>query len=266
MSGTAVISTRGDPSWADVIAFQIAQGIDETTALGFESLFGLKDGILQKYLNGYKKQDATWVFMFLGLPKSVGSVKLASSNPMDSPIIDPNFYSDPKGEDVKAMVKGYKFMIDLYEKSQAFRKYNSSFISNLFPGCESHVGDRDKDLECRIKMLTSTTYHPTSTCRMGKPDDPNAVVDSNLRVRGVKGLRIADGSVMPMITNANTNAPIMMIGEKAADLILKDWCVPERQRRGKTSRVLENFLPFRAFAQTRRADAGSGLACQVQPS
>ena len=74
-------------------------------------------------------------------------------------------------------------------------------------------------MKCMAQALTSTIYHPVGTCKMGSVYDPMTVVDSELRVKGVKKLRVADGSVMPDITSGNTNAPIIMIGEKAADMI-----------------------------------------------
>jgi len=101
-------------------------------------------------------------------------VKLASSNPLDAPLIDPNYYSDPAGADVKAMVEGenlysilcvsstfksiifqaFKFFVYLYENTTAFRKYNTTFHKTPFPGCEQFIGDRDKDFECRIRQWT----------------------------------------------------------------------------------------------------------------
>lgn len=74
-------------------------------------------------------------------------------------------------------------------------------------------------MKCIAQTLTATIYHPVGTCKMGRASDPTTVVDHELRVKGVKRLRVADGSVMPVITSGNTNAPIIMIGEKASDLI-----------------------------------------------
>ena len=83
----------------------------------------------------------------------------------------------------------------------------------IFPGPGGDDADLEDDLRRRVELL----YHPVGTCRMGTDDD--AVVDEQLRVRGVEGLRVADASIMPLITGGNTNAPVIMIGERAADLV-----------------------------------------------
>lgn len=92
-----------------------------------------------------------------------------------------------------------------------------------FLGCEHLQFASDPYWECVIRRTATTLGHQVGTCKMGPPDDPDAVVDPRLRVYGVKGLRVVDGSVMPNIVAGHTNAVVYMIGEKAADLIKEDW-------------------------------------------
>jgi len=111
-----MLSTKGNPSWPNVAAFLYGSGT--STGAAFQNLVGLKDNTITKYLEGVKSQDASWVFLSLGLPKSVGRIKLRSSNPMDPPLIDPNFYSDSEGEDIEAMVNGKTCLRQSYYSKQ----------------------------------------------------------------------------------------------------------------------------------------------------
>lgn len=140
--------------------------------------------------------------------QSVGSVSLLSSNPSSPPLIEMNYLQNQA--DVKKLVEGIKLMRQLI-RSSTFDEFRRKEIA---PG--SHV-QSDADLEAYVRDTCSTVWHPIGTCKMGI--DPMAVVDPELRVYGVEGLRIVDASIMPTITTGNTNAPTIMIGEKAADLI-----------------------------------------------
>jgi choline dehydrogenase len=141
-------------------------------------------------------------------PYSRGSIALRSSNPLDSPVIRANYFQDKRDMDV--MLEGVKLARTL-AAAKAFDKYR---------GREMHPGPDavdDKALLDHIAKYAATLYHPVGTCKMG--NDPEAVVDSELRVHGVEGLRVVDASVMPTVTGGNTNAPTIMIAEKAADMI-----------------------------------------------
>jgi len=96
-------------------------------------------------------------------------------------------------------------------------------VDNHFPGCEAYQLRTDEYYQCYLQQYTLTDFHHSCTCKMGGDNNPMAVVDSQLRVKGVKGLRVADASVFPVITNANTNAPSMLVGEMAADLVANSW-------------------------------------------
>ncbi|MFA6311221.1 MAG: GMC family oxidoreductase N-terminal domain-containing protein [Sterolibacterium sp.] len=140
-------------------------------------------------------------------PKSVGTVSLASADPAAAPRIDPKFFDHP--DDLEAMVDGFKLTRRLMD-APAFTGIRSGEVYTS--GIHS-----DDEIREELKNRADTIYHPVGTCKMGI--DALAVVDPQLRVRGVEGLRVVDAAVMPTLIGGNTNAPTMMIGEKAADLI-----------------------------------------------
>ncbi len=143
-------------------------------------------------------------------PKSRGTVRLRSSRPEDLPVVDPNFLDHP--DDLKTSVEGVKISREIFEQP-SLRKHIRQI---RFPDDSVRT---QSDFEAYARQYGRTSYHPTCTCKMGADSDPMAVVDPQLRVRGVDGLRICDSSVMPSLIGSNTNAPTIMIGEKAADLV-----------------------------------------------
>lgn len=142
-------------------------------------------------------------------PSSKGSVSIGSSNYKDAPVIDHNYMSTQ--DDVERAVWGYK-LAEKLGKSKAFGPYRTSMH------LPAQSFSDDAQIEDYIRSTGETLYHPSSTCKMG--NDDMAVVDHELKVHGVKNLRVVDASVMPNVTRGNTNAPTIMIAEKAADMIL----------------------------------------------
>ncbi|XP_013405466.1 uncharacterized protein LOC106170227 isoform X3 [Lingula anatina] len=156
------------------------------------------------------------IFPILLHPKSRGTIRLKSTDPFEHPEIDPHYLEHP--DDVKVMVEAMKLAIKV-GNTTAFKKIGAQLSDRVLPSCSHHKPLSDDYLACYIHHITLTVYHPTSTCRMGAPADAMAVVDPQLRVKGIAGLRVADASIMPHVVSGNTNAPTIMIGEKAADLI-----------------------------------------------
>ena len=141
-------------------------------------------------------------------PRSRGEIRLASADPAAHPLIDPNYLADPA--DAASLVAGLRIAREIV-RQPALDTFRGPEID---PG--AHV-QTDADLLAYVRQNSETLYHPVGTCRMGA--DAASVVDLALRVRGVRGLRVVDASVMPTVPNGNTNAAALMIGEKAADLI-----------------------------------------------
>jgi choline dehydrogenase-like flavoprotein len=141
-------------------------------------------------------------------PKSRGTVKLASSQASDSPLIDPGFLTHP--DDMTLLVTGVKKMREIMEAPalSAYRGRELEMSANA---------KSDEEIKTFIRQTSDTIYHPVGSCKMGT--DTMAVVDPELRVHGLQGLRVIDASVMPTLIGGNTNAPTIMIAEKAADLI-----------------------------------------------
>jgi choline dehydrogenase len=141
-------------------------------------------------------------------PYSRGRIMLRSANPQDAPLIRANYLADPR--DMQRMLAGVRIARTI-AAANVFSKYRGR---ELCPGPEAKD---DKALRAHIAKYTETLYHPAGTCKMGT--DATAVVDAELRVRGVDGLRVVDASVMPLVPGGNTNAPTIMIAEKAADMM-----------------------------------------------
>jgi choline dehydrogenase-like flavoprotein len=140
-------------------------------------------------------------------PRSRGAIALRSADPRDAPAIDPNFLGDPR--DLDDMVAGFKLTRRLMDApALAALRTRELFTADVHS---------DDEIRAVLRQRVDTVYHPAGSCRMGA--DADAVVDPQLRVRGVEGLRVVDVSIMPTLIGGNTNAPAIMIGEKAAAMI-----------------------------------------------
>ena len=141
-------------------------------------------------------------------PRSRGTVRLASADPLAAPLIDPNYWEDP--HDREMSIRGLKLAQEMMAQP-ALRPF---VLAERLPGPQVRT---DRDYFDYASRTAKTDHHPAGTCRMGT--DPAAVVDPELRFNGIAGLRVVDASIMPTVVSSNTNAPTIMIAEKAADMI-----------------------------------------------
>lgn len=186
------------------VYYRTSPGVD-VSDMEMELIVGIGDDHGRKLHLGHGYS----AHLLLARPKSVGEVRLASPDTRVSPLIDPNYFSDPY--DMETLVKGTQIALDIMADS-AFDRYRGEMLVRY---------DRDdpRQIEAALREHADTEYHVCGTAKMGPDGDPMAVVDATLKVRGVEGMRIADASVMPAITSNNINAPVLMIGEKCADMI-----------------------------------------------
>lgn len=144
-------------------------------------------------------------------PESRGTVKLSSTNPFEPPLVDANYYSTK--HDIDLMLYGMKLSQKIAEATNVFQSWD-------WP--QQVPTMTDEQMMEHIRNTSETLYHPMCTAKMG-PDAKDSVVDAKLRVHGVQGLRVADASIFPTPLACHPCAPVIMVGEKAADLIKETW-------------------------------------------
>ncbi|XP_031838198.2 glucose dehydrogenase [FAD, quinone]-like [Nomia melanderi] len=179
----------------------------------------VKDDFYGRMYENLLYQPAYGAIPLLLRPRSRGYIKLRSKDPHVHPIIVPNYFADP--HDLNVLAEGAKFIHKLSE-TPTMKSLNARPNPNHIPECSSFEFPSHDYWKCFAKFYTMTIYHQCGTCKMGPASDPMAVVDERLRARGVQGLRVVDASIMPEIISGNTNAPVIMIAEKAADMIKQD--------------------------------------------
>ncbi|XP_055845317.1 glucose dehydrogenase [FAD, quinone] [Episyrphus balteatus] len=164
-------------------------------------------------------EDSYMIMPLLMRPKSRGRLFLQSNKARIHPKIFANYFQHP--EDLARIVEASKFMHSI-SHTRIMKHLNATLNLYSWRNCPDEEYLSDGFWACMARFYSQTIYHPVGTCKMGPRNDPYAVVDPRLRVYGVKGLRVVDASIMPRIPSGNTNAPTMMIAEKAADMIKEE--------------------------------------------
>lgn len=202
---------------------------------------GISDDYYAEVYEQILFKDAFMILPLLLRPKSRGRILLKDKNPRTPPLIYPNYFAHPR--DLEIMVEGSKFAYQL-TRTKVFQALNATLNPNVIPECEKFERLSDEFWGCLAKHYTQTIYHPAGTTKMGPVTDRMAVVDPQLRVYGVKKLRVVDCGIMPTIVSGNTNIPTIMIAEKAADMIKIAHLgpPPKQQLRPQT-----NFIPRKQF-------------------
>lgn len=201
-------------SWWDVgVFYATEEGLDRPDLMMH---FGTMPFDMHTARHGYPSADnAITLTPNVTRARSRGTVRLRTSDYRDKPKIDPRYFTDPEGHDIRVLVDGIKLARRIVDEP-AMSEWAGR---ELFPGKEIQT---DEELVEFIKKTHNTVYHPAGTVRMGADDDAQSPLDARLRVKGVERLRVVDASVMPALTTVNPNITVYMIGERAADLIKED--------------------------------------------
>ncbi|PSN39288.1 Glucose dehydrogenase [FAD, quinone] [Blattella germanica] len=165
--------------------------------------------------------DSIRAVVYAVLPKSRGYVSINSSDPFHPPLI--NAFNNTEEDDYLSMVDGALFLTQKVFKTEAFKTLGAYVDEKPAPLCSRYTFNTKDYWLCYAKHYTEPSRHYASSCRMGPSSDPISVVDSQLKVHGVPNLRVIDASIMPLLVNGNTNAPVLMIAEKGADMIIKQY-------------------------------------------
>ncbi|XP_074593151.1 L-sorbose 1-dehydrogenase-like [Brevipalpus obovatus] len=180
-------------------------------------LYGYSDKLVEEYLVPQALKDGFLIQVSNYRARSKGVVRLRSRNIHDPPIIEPRYFST--GDDIDPMIEGCQLVAKIMRSKAVRQGLNAQPFPNTLPGCERYPLDSNDFFRCVIQTITVSSYHPSCTCKMGSLSDLTAVVDPQLRVKGVKGLRVIDASIFPEVPSGNLNSQVLAMAERASDLI-----------------------------------------------
>ncbi|XP_061391343.1 glucose dehydrogenase [FAD, quinone]-like [Musca vetustissima] len=211
--------TKNDYPDVQIIHKAFRQG-DEQSLKTFLVSTDMREEIQEHLLQEIREHSLLLFLTLISHPTSRGSVTLNSRSYQKPPKIDANYFGDPADMDV--MLKSMEYL-ERFVNTSAFHARQAELVHIPFKECDQFAFKSEKYWRCYSTYMSTTCYHPVGTTKMAPREDPSAVVDSRLRVKGVTNLRVIDASIMPTIPGVNTNGPTIMVAEKAADLIKEDW-------------------------------------------
>ncbi|KAF5272020.1 hypothetical protein FQR65_LT05001 [Abscondita terminalis] len=218
------VNTKNDSLYPNVQMYYVpVYKNDPNNALKIvQQVFSLPPAMVKSQTDHNKKSNAIILTPATSYTKSVGKILLSDKDPFSKPKIFSNYFSDEMGEDLQVLLEAVRLLQKL-TKTKAFEPHKPELVDVNLPNCKRFEFDSDDYWRCAIKNIATTVYHPSGTCKMGTEEDSTAVVDSRLRVRGIKKLRVVDASIMPTTISCNINAGTIMIGQKASEMIKEDW-------------------------------------------
>ncbi|GAB0093754.1 hypothetical protein DMENIID0001_089290 [Sergentomyia squamirostris] len=214
------VNTRNDSAFPDVVYYLIIYKKNDPGLKGFLKFQTYEKALSNRIIDVNRDSHILLVLVTMIKPLSRGSIKLRGPDPNYSPKIFANYLDEQK--DVETLHLGILIYLKM-QYTKAFKKHGIEIIKSIVPECDKYKYGTDKYWECHIRHVSATNLHPVGTAKMGPDYDPDAVVDPRLKVKGVKGLRVIDACIIPVIPRGNPNAPIIMIAEKGSDIIKKDW-------------------------------------------
>ncbi|XP_038212316.1 glucose dehydrogenase [FAD, quinone]-like [Zerene cesonia] len=211
------ISTKNS-SQPDVEFMVLPVGISSDKGSHLRKSFVLKEDVWNNYFAKVFDKHAITILATLLHPKSRGEVSIQSKDPHVPPLIDPKYFAN--AEDVKTLIDAVKFIKKIV--STEAMVISGAFLNDIpFPGCQQHDFFSNSYLECYVRHLTLSSFHPVGTCSMGLTDAKNAVVDTSFKVIGIDNLYVVDGSVLPTMPSGNINAAIAMMANIFFDSNIK---------------------------------------------
>lgn len=200
----------------DISFLLMPMGVSTDIGLRFRRAINLRNDVWTSYFGKFAGHSVASIIPVLLHPRSRGTIRLRSSDPLVKPAIDPNYLADP--HDVRTLVTSLRMLKTLIEMPQ-MRDFGAEFNPIPLPACRGHEVNSNSYWECYVRQLTFTMYHPVGTCRMGDPHDKLTVVDFGFRVHGIENLYVVDASVMPNLSSGNPNGVVAMLATRFLDLI-----------------------------------------------